>query len=488
VPLTASLDNSLLNTNVSSIANPLVTAYTKFQGLEKLDTLVTGSAKDVFNNNKFSLSRVAFSNVDTGNGLKDIFTSFTGSAREHILEAAYIRNGKPNKTTYTIHDGTTDGVNRFTLASLIQTSSVVFNRFTEFAKFTNVFYGGFDGVNILDDDSFYFRDKALSSDTGGGAVTGDPNRGLVQVSSKNQSGEGRKNNAVATLRRAAEIMTDPLTVNINILAIPGIRDTFVSDHALEKTKEYSQAIYLMDLIKYDENSNRLYDDSSARVDVRETSEQLESRAIDNNYGSTFFPDVYINDPVNNQVVKVPSSVAALATLAYNDKVAFPWFAPAGFNRAALDFVVNVENRLTSGDRDTLYDAKINPIAVFPRAGFVIFGQKTLQQAKSALDRVNVRRLMLEVKRQIVRVSDKILFEPNTSQTRARFVSQVTPLLALIQAQAGIEQFKVVCDDTNNSPQDVEENKLNGRIIVVPTRAVEFIAIDFIVTNSGVSFE
>mgnify|MGYP001156983673 CR=1 FL=1 len=107
----------------------------------------------------------------------------------------------------------------------------------------------------------------------------------------------------------------------------------------------------------------------------------------------------------------------------------------------FDFVVNVENRLTSADRDTLYDSRINPIAVFPRAGFVIFGQKTLQMTKSALDRVNVRRLMIEVKRQIVRVADKLLFEPNNSQTRARFVSQVTPLLALIQAQAGVEQFK-----------------------------------------------
>ena len=129
-----------------------------------------------------------------------------------------------------------------------------------------------------------------------------------------------------------------MSVNINILCIPGARDTFVSDHALALTKAYSQAIYLMDMIKYDEDATRLYDDSTTRVDVRETSEQFESRAIDNNYGATFFPDVFINDPVNNQIVKVPASVAALATLGYNDKVAFPWFAPAGFNRAALDFV------------------------------------------------------------------------------------------------------------------------------------------------------
>jgi len=244
----------------------------------------------------------------------------------------------------------------------------------------------------------------------------------------------------------------------------------------------------MDSLKYDQDGNRLYDDNKARVDVRETAEQFESRALDNNYAATYFPDVYIRDVVNNKNVKVPASVAAIGTLAYNDKVSFPWFAPAGFNRGSMDFVVNVENRLTSADRDTLYDARINPIAVFPNTGFVIFGQKTLQFSKSALDRVNVRRLMLEVKRQVVRVADRLLFEPNNATTRARFVNQVTPLLALIQLQAGIEQFKVICDTSNNTSEDTEQNKMNGRIVVVPTRAVEFISIDFIITNSGVSFE
>ena len=480
---------SILNTNVSSLPNPLIKAYTKYQGIELLDALVTGSGRDEFNNNKFTLARVAFSNKTTDNVFyPDLFNAMTGSSREHMLEAAYIRNGVPNSNTYVVSDGVAE--NRFTLASLIQTSSVLFNRFTEYAKFTNLFYGGFDGVNILDLDSFYFRDKAFSSDTGGLAVDATPNIGLSDLGTAggNQLGKGRLNNAVASFRRAIDIMTDPLSVNINILTTPGVRDSFVTDHALTKTRTYSQAIYLMDTLKYDEDGTRLYDDSSTRVDVRETSEQFESRAIDNNYGATFFPDVYVNDDVNNQVVKVPSSVVAMGTLAFNDKVSFPWFAPAGFNRGSLASVVNVENRLTSGDRDTLYDARINPIAVFPRTGFVIFGQKTMQMAKSALDRINVRRLLLEVKRQVVRVADKILFEPNTAQTRARFVSQVTPLLALIQAQAGIEQFKVVMDETNNTVADVEANRLNGRIVVVPTRAVEFIAVDFIVTNSGVSFE
>jgi len=246
-------------------------------------------------------------------------------------------------------------------------------------------------------------------------------------------------------------------------------------------------MYVMDMPKYDSNGVRLYDDSSTRPDPGKTSELFETRAVDNSYGAVFFPDVNIQDPANNRVVKVPSSVAALGVLGFNDKVAFPWFAPAGFNRGALGFVSNVETRLSQGDKDTLYDARINPIATFPAGGFVVFGQKTLQQAKSALDRINVRRLLLEVKRTVGGIAQQLLFEPNNAQTRARLVAGVTPQLALIQAQQGIESFKVICDDTNNTSADAEANKLNGRIVIVPTRTIEFVSIDFIVTNSGVQF-
>lgn len=486
IPTSDTVAKPVLDANIGSTVNPLVKAYTKFQGIEKLGALVTGSAADDFNSNKFTLARVAL--YATGTSLSEVFTKVTGSASEHMLEAAYVRDASPDRNTYTVSDKTIQ--NRFTMASLVHTSSILFNRFTTFAKFTNVFYGGFDGLNILDRDLFLMRDKGFSPEEGGKSQesTYPTGFGLRLIGGKNQGGWGRNSNSNASMRRAIDIMTDPMTTNINILAIPGVREPFVTDHALAKVRDYSQAIFLLDSVKYDEDGNRLYDDSSARVDVRETSEQFEGRAIDNNYGATYFPDVFINDPVNNRQVKVPSSVAALGTLAFNDKVSFPWYAPAGFNRAGMDFVSNVENRLTSADRDTLYDARINPIAVFPNTGFVIFGQKTLQFAKSALDRVNVRRLMLEIKRQVSSVADRFLFEPNDAATRSRFVNQITPILSLIQLQAGIEQFKVICDESNNTPLDVEQNKMNGRIVVVPTRAVEFISIDFIITNSGVTFE
>jgi phage tail sheath protein FI len=316
--------------------------------------------------------------------------------------------------------------------------------------------------------------------------------GLSDTADGTLSGKGVKNNVVNAYRVASRILTDPISSNINIMAIPGIRDQFVTDFALDRIKDYSMAIYLMDVVNYGVNtagtSERLFGNSTLKPNVRETAEQFDARTIDNNYAASYFPDVFIEDPVNNRNVKVPGSVAGLSALAYNDRVSYPWFAPAGFNRGALDFVVNTGTRLTAEDRDTLYDNRINPIANFPNGGFVIFGQKTLQMAKSALDRVNVRRMLLEVKRLIVGVANRLLFEQNTPATRSRFVAQTTPLLALVQAQAGIEQFRVICDDTNNGQEDVESNRMNGRIVVVPTRAVEFIAIDFIVTNSGVSFE
>lgn len=282
-------------------------------------------------------------------------------------------------------------------------------------------------------------------------------------------------------------MTDPMTVRHNLLAIPGIRDPYITDEALQGVRAYSLAMYVMDIQHYDEDGNRLFADNPKRPDVAETVEQFDGRRVDNNYSATYFPDVFIDDATNNKSVFVPSSVAAYGALAYSDSVSFPWFAPAGFNRGALGFVRNTETRLTSADRDDLYDARINPIANFPDGGFVIFGQKTLQITRSALDRVNVRRMLLEVKRQISGIAEQLLFEPNNANTRARFIGQAAPILALIQSQSGIEKFSIVMDDTNNTQEDIDGNRLNGRIVVVPTRAIEFIAIDFIITNAGVEF-
>ncbi len=476
-----------LNSNTTREKNQSMVAYSKLVGLGKLDMLVTGSEADTFNENKFTLARVAFSN--------SAVSELTGSVAEHIRETAYIRNGNPDGTEYKIDDGVLSG--RITLATLIAlTSSADFNRFTDFTKFTNVLYGGFDGVNILDSNASRLNDKASSSDTGGGAVSGYVATGL----DTNPAGEGKFNNAVNAYRTAARIMLDPFTLSsnvplspsINLLAVPGIRDSFVTDFINTSAKEYGLALYLMDVASYSDDGTRLFgDEATTRPDVEKTTQQFDSRAVDSSYSAGYFPDVIMVDEVNNRRVKVPSSVAALAAIGFNDRVGFPWFAPAGFNRGALDFVTGLDVRLTVSDRDTLYDNRLNPIANIIDGGqtsFVIFGQKTLQQAQSALDRANVRRLMLEIRRVVVNIAQGLVFEQNNVDTRAKFVTQVTPQMGLIQTQNGIEKFRVIMDETNNTKDDEEQNRMNGKIIIVPTRAVEFIAVDFIITNSGVSFD
>lgn len=473
VPSSGTLANAIYNPNVSNAKNPLIESYTKFLGIQRLDVLVTGSGADAFNSNKFTLARVAFSN--------SAVTALTSSVKDHMLEAAYIRNGVPNSSDYTINDGVLSRITFATLASL--TSSVDFNRFTEFAKFSTVIGGGFDGVNILDSDAARLNDKSSSSDTGGGAATAFVSPGLLT----NVNGTGRTNNAVNSYRTAVRLMTDPMVARINVMAIPGIRDPFVIDDAMIQVKDYSLALLVIDPVEYDEDGVRLFDNDTKKPDVRKTKDQFESRAIDNSYAAAYFPDVVIDDTSNNRKVSVPPSVAALGALAFNDKASYPWFAPAGFNRGGLDFVSNVDVRLNSADRDSLYAARINPIATFPREGFVVWGQKTLQQAQTSLDRVNVRRLMLEIKRLVADVAKNFVFEQNTSQTRKKFVSKVTPLLAIIQTQSGVNKFAVIMDGTNNTQSDVDANRLNGKIIIYPTKTVEFVAVDFIISNSGVDF-
>jgi hypothetical protein len=404
----------------------------------------------------------------------------TGSVSQQMRSAFYVRNASVNPSNYTIDDAELGS--RFTMASLLnELTPSEFNRYSAYTKFTTLMQGGWDGVNILDRDARRMNDKAASFDGGASATYKSP--GFNQ----NFAGVAKSNSTVASYLKAIDVMSDPLTVNVNILAVPGIRDEYVTEYTMNKIREYGLSYYVMDIPAYDDDQNRLFDDSVTRPNVDVTISKFDSRTLDNNYTGVYFPDVVIEDAFNRRKVKVPASVAALGALAFNDRVKFPWFAPAGFDRASLDFVTNVGVRLNVSDRDSLYDSRINPIATFPRLGYVIYGQKTLQVSKSALDRVNVRRLLLEVKRIIVGIAQKLVFEQNTPGVRNRFVSDATLQLGLIQAAAGVEAFQVVMNETNNSQDDIDNNKLNGKIIVVPTRVIEYIAIDFIITNSGIQF-
>lgn len=466
---------NVLNPNVVSEKNGLLESYTKFLGIQKLDALTTGTLSDTLHNNKFSLAKVALYNTS--------FADLTSSVNAHMRQAAYIRDASLDSSNYTWKEGSR---NRLTFASLLSSgSAALFNRFSAYSKFTTFMQGGFDGTNFLERNARRLNEKSISFDaeTAGGASSSNSINGFET----NPSGQDVSNNGVASYLTAVDIATNPQDSNSNIVMLPGIREPYVIDSSMKKVKDYGLALLVADIPSYDDNGTRLYDDSTKKPNINYTTNNFDARAIDNNYTAVYYPDVFINDNVNSRKVKVPASVAAIGALAFNDTDKAPWFAPAGFNRAALDFVTNIEVRLNVSDRDRLYESRINPIATFPRLGYVIYGQKTLQVKKSALDRINVRRLLIEIKRIIAGLAERIVFEQNTAAVRNKFVADASFQLSLVQLRAGIEAFQVVMNESNNSQEDIDMNRLNGRIVVVPTRVVEFIAIDFIITNSGVQF-
>jgi len=495
------------NDSTSSDYNPLIENLTKYLA-KSSKVKFSGSSADKFNNNKFSLAKVAFPSSS--------LSGISGTAFDAFLEAVYVRNADLDSDHYDAVEhtidmsGTQDAFTaeldeqskeiRATMAKLLAEDPVKFNKYSLMAKFTAPFYGGFDGVNILDRDDYYFTDRSTSTEAGGHAIKGGYPSGVLTSGDSLMQGAELQNNAVMSYRNAVRVMTDEMLIDHNVLVIPGIRESLITDFAARRVKDYGKAIYLMDIPHYDAGGDRVFISSrgiaSGVADVDETSSEFVSREINSSYVATYFPDVMVVDSgddaeaalTNQRSVRVPSSVVALGALANSDRLALaPWFAPAGFARGALDSVTSLDVRLNAADRDTLYESSINPIANFPNNQFVIFGQKTTQIARTALDRVNVRRLMINIKRRIQRIAQGLLFEQNDAATRNRFVASASSQLADVRVRQGIEDFRVVMDETNNSSEDVDNNRLNGRIIVVPTRAVEFIAMDFIITNSGVEF-
>jgi phage tail sheath protein FI len=262
----------------------------------------------------------------------------------------------------------------------------------------------------------------------------------------------------------------------NVITVPGL--TQASNSApisllLTNIQNRGDAIAVVDLVGKDVNT--------ISTVVSEASE------IDNSYAAAYWPWVQVNAPNTGKLTWVPPSTIIPSVYAYNDRIAAPWFAPGGFTRGGLS-VIQAARKLSPNDRDTLYLGKVNPIATFPGQGVVAYGQKTLQQKASALDRINVRRLLIELKSFIGQIANTLVFEQNTLATRNRFLSQVNPYLDSIQQRQGLFAYKVVMDDTNNTADVIDRNQLVGQIFIQPTRTAEFIILDFNVTPTGASFQ
>ena len=263
----------------------------------------------------------------------------------------------------------------------------------------------------------------------------------------------------------------------NVISAPGLINAFASHTSVLSTlisniENRGDAIAPIDLVGYGSSIGAV----TAQAASRDTS-----------YAAAYWPWLQTTDPDSGKNIWVPASTMIPGVYANNDRIAEAWFAPAGINRGGLGQVIQAERKLINSDRDTLYQGKVNPIATFPNTGVVVFGQKTLQKQASALDRINVRRLLIELKGYISQVADNLVFEQNTTATRNQFLAQVNPYLESVQQRQGLYAFRVVMDDSNNTPDVVDRNELRGAIYLQPTKTAEFIYLDFNILPTGVTF-
>ena len=276
---------------------------------------------------------------------------------------------------------------------------------------------------------------------------------------------------------AIQLLKNQDEYDINLLTTPGLCDN-LTNHASIITKAITMVeargdcFYVTDPVEY----NSAIATATTKAEAR-----------DSNYVAEYWPWVKIPDNDLGRNVWVPASTLIPGVYAFNDRVAAPWFAPAGLNRGGIDIAVQTERKLTHANRDTLYESNVNPIATFPNAGVTVFGQKTLQKKASALDRVNVRRLLIAAKKFIASTTKFLVFENNTAATRNRFLGMVNPWMENVQQRQGLYAFKVVMDDSNNTPDVIDRNQMVGQIFLQPAKAAEFIIIDFNIMPTGAAF-
>ena len=335
---------------------------------------------------------------------------------------------------------------------------------------TTLFFGGTDGFDITQSDPLA--------------------NGAIAANNKENSYEYN------TIERAINIVKNPEEVAYNVVAIPGLNNESLNTKLIANTAERADALAV---IEYEgsyvpPHEYRYGGDSESNGNVSTYITNRKSAATNSSYAATYFPWVKVRDNINSTDLWVPASVAALGAMSYTDRIQAPWFAPAGFNRGGLSSgisglpVVSTALKLFKDDRDDLYEVGINPIATFPNEGIVIFGQKTLQIQRSALDRINVRRLMVFLKRGISRIANGVLFEPNVPDTWNNFKNQAIPFLNDVKTRFGLTDYKLVLDETTTTPDLIDQNILYAKLFIKPARAIEFIALDFIITNTGASFD
>ena len=333
--------------------------------------------------------------------------------------------------------------------------------YVKLRKFLVGFQGGFDG-------QWPAIPIALGSDITAGNTQG------LDCTNINSPGSIAYKQCIAALGNADEF-------DINLIVLPGIfreQHSYVTEITIDMCEARGDCFYIMDNIVFPA-SNQTVGLIDAAINSVAT--------VDSNYVATYYPWVKILDTNTNKIISVPPSVVLPAVYAANDNAAAEWYAPAGLNRGGIPTAVQVLDRTTHSERDTLYEGRVNPIAAFPGQGICVWGQKTLQIAPSALDRINVRRLLINLKKFIASSSNYLVFEQNVAATRNRFLSIVNPYLESVQQRNGIYAYQVKMDEQNNTPDLIDRNILYGQIFIQPTRTAEFIILDFNILPTGASF-
>jgi phage tail sheath protein FI len=384
------------------------------------------------------------------------YSSTTPTA--NITDAAYISGSYANGTSFNATQPALGNVNYENVLN------------ARINRFTSPLFGGFDGVNIKERNPF-----------GNHLMTSSPTE--------------TTNYVFYTLRRAIRTVADPEVISMNLASLPGITNEEITKYLIDTCEQRADALAVIDLkggFTPRQESNSTV--SSRKGVLGTVLNNVKARNLNSSYGCAYYPWVRVRDDQTGTSVYMPPSVVALGVLANTERAADVWFAPAGFQRGGLSqgagglTVTGVEQKLTSANRDDLYEVNINPIASFPAEGIVVFGQKTLQATQSALDRINVRRLMIYVKRGISRIASQTIFQPNVQVTWDNFKARADNFLGDVRIRFGIDDFRVILDETTTTADLIDRNIMYAKIFIKPTRAIEFIAIDFIITRSGASFE
>jgi len=414
----------------------------------------------------------------TGDGINQNFFNFDNFYSGQASSGFTKTKGFHMDSGATIITGATEfigGAGKFqTAADVDVQTSPYYNPKTR--KFTVVPAGGFDGWDVNRRVRSYGNDYVQ-----GGRKSGHPGQPLVVPTNDFQAWE-----------LAIDTFANPENVTINLFATPGINwafQTTLVENTIDMIEQQrTDTLYVIDAPQASiDNLPTVGDSGKADVDAAtQIIRYLDDTEIDSSYACTYYPWIQIRDTQNNVNVYIPATGEVVKAMAFTDNVSFPWFAPAGLNRGVTN-ARKSQYKLSLEARDILYAGRVNPMADFADAGTAIFGQKTLQVRESALDRINVRRLLLQIKVLIANIAIRLVFEQNDQATIDQFLSKANPILDSIKRERGLTDFRIKMDNSNNTPETRDRNELYGEIFLKPTRAVEFIGITFTITPSGASF-